>query len=297
VLARCGGELPPLKGLIHAAAVIKDGILSDLNKERFDDVIAPKLRGAWNLHRQTLASQLDFFVMFSSMTSVLGVSGQGNYVAANTFLDRLAAYRRQQGLPAVSINWGPWAEVGQASIKGRSDRMANKGIGSIRPDQGLLILGELIRRQLPQVAAIDVNWKLLSETSPLLNRTSFIQSLQETAGSENAEGEAGEGETAAILGEILAVEGNARRALVENYLTEKVCRVLGLQGTVIDLHQSTFELGFDSLMTVELKVWVEKDLGIVIPAESLLQGPSIYQLAGEVVNRLPAPGLAPVLNN
>jgi acyl transferase domain-containing protein/acyl-CoA synthetase (AMP-forming)/AMP-acid ligase II/acyl carrier protein/GNAT superfamily N-acetyltransferase len=292
VLARCGGELPPLKGLIHAAAVIKDGILSDLNKERFDDVIAPKLRGAWNLHRQTLANQLDFFVMFSSMTSVLGVSGQGNYVAANTFLDRLAVYRRQQGLPAVSINWGPWSEVGQASIKGRSDRMASKGIGSIRPDLGLLILGELIRRQLPQVAAIDVNWKLLSETSPLLNRTGFIQSLQENAADgEKAEGAADEAETAAILGDILAVEGKARRTLVENYLTEKVCRVLGLQGAAIDLHQSTFELGFDSLMTVELKVWVEKDLAIVIPAETLLQGPSIYQLAGEVVNRLPAPAL------
>lgn len=301
ILALCGGDLPALKGIIHAAAVIKDGILSDLNKERFDDVLAPKLRGAWNLHSLTAQAKLDFFVMFSSMTSILGVSGQGNYVAANSFLDRLAAYRRQSGLPAVSINWGPWAEVGQAAIQGRSDRMATKGIGSIRPEQGLLILGELIRQQLPQVAVIDVNWKLLSETSPLLNRTSFIQSLQETAGDTLPDAGAEAEGTAAILGEILALEGNSRRGLVESYLTEKVCRVLGLQGTAIDSHQSTFELGFDSLMTVELKVWIEKDLGIVIPAESLLQGPSIYQLAGEVVTRLPAAAgtarLSPVLNN
>ncbi|HEX2916147.1 MAG TPA: SDR family NAD(P)-dependent oxidoreductase [Chloroflexia bacterium] len=297
-IASCGQDFPPLKGIIHAAAVIKDGILTDLNKSRFDDVLAPKMLGAWNLHQLSQEQPLDFFVMFSSMTSILGVSGQSNYVAANTFLDRLALYRQARGLPAVSINWGPWSDVGQAALKGRSDRMATKGIGTIKPEQGLLILGELIRQNAAQIAVIDVNWKLLSETSPLLNRTGFIQNLEEMAGegSPAAEGEGQEG-PAPIRNEILALQGWDQRALVESYLSGKVCRVLGLEGAALDLHQSTFELGFDSLMTVELKVWIEKDLNIVIPAETLLQGPSIYELAGDVVRRLTAQVPGPVLQN
>ncbi|WNZ66021.1 SDR family NAD(P)-dependent oxidoreductase [Myxococcus sp. MxC21-1] len=113
LLASMDAELPPLRGIVHAAGVIADGVLAQLDAERLRTVLAPKVQGAWNLHAQTLGRPLDFFVMFSSAASMLGSPGQGNYAAANAFMDVLAHHRRAAGLPALSVNWGPWAEVGR----------------------------------------------------------------------------------------------------------------------------------------------------------------------------------------
>src|SRR5205823_6235347 len=102
-------EMPPVRGIIHAAGVLDDGVLLQQDWPRFERVLAPKLRGAWNLHQQTRDSKLDFFVLFSSVASLLGSPGQGNYAAANAGLDALAHYRRSLSLPALAINWGQWA--------------------------------------------------------------------------------------------------------------------------------------------------------------------------------------------
>ncbi|OAD21764.1 Polyketide synthase, KR domain protein, partial [Candidatus Thiomargarita nelsonii] len=112
VLADIRRSMPPLRGIIHAANVYDDAVLLQLNRERFQKVMTPKIMGAWNLHTQTLNTQLDFFVLFSSFTSMVGNPGQGNYVAANAFLDALAHYRRTLGLPALTVNWGSIADVG-----------------------------------------------------------------------------------------------------------------------------------------------------------------------------------------
>ena len=137
----------PLRGIVHAAGVLSDGILLQQQWDRFVQVMAPKVLGGWNLHTLTLDTPLEFFVCFSSLASLLGAPGQGNYAAANAFLDALAHQRRAQGLPGLSINWGPWGESGMAASLGNRHRarLAGMGVEAIAPVQGMQILGHVLK--------------------------------------------------------------------------------------------------------------------------------------------------------
>ncbi len=127
------GELPPLRGIFHLAGVLDDGVLREQTRERFDRVMAAKVHGAWNLHELTRDDRLDLFVLFSSAAALLGSPGQGNYAAANAFLDALAHHRRWEKLPALSVNWGSWAEVGMAARLSETEgqRWSAAGVGWI----------------------------------------------------------------------------------------------------------------------------------------------------------------------
>ena len=118
VIDEIAESMPPLAGVIHAAGTLDDGALLQQNWQRFERVLAPKISGAINLHRATRAIPLDFFVSFSSVSSLFGSRGQSNYAAANAYLDAFAHYRRAEGLPALTINWGPWADAGMAASVG-----------------------------------------------------------------------------------------------------------------------------------------------------------------------------------
>ena len=144
VLAQIAGGQPPLRGIIHAAGVLDDGVLLQQTWERFAKVLAPKVEGAWNLHRLTQTAPLDFFVLFSSAAALLGSPGQANHAAANAFLDALAHHRRALGLPAVSINWGVWSGWGVAADRGVGARAAVQGMGSFTPEEGLHVLERVL---------------------------------------------------------------------------------------------------------------------------------------------------------
>src|SRR5262249_25379703 len=134
VLACIEEQLPPLRGVIHAAGVLDDGLLEDYDAARLERVLAPKLAGSWNLHTLTQGQPLEFFVLFSSAAALLGSPGQAAYGAANAVLDALAHYRRGLGLPALSLNWGPWAEVGMAArVPLHLRRSAARGITPFDP--------------------------------------------------------------------------------------------------------------------------------------------------------------------
>ena len=137
--------MPPLRGVIHTAGLIDDGLLVNLNAERLQYVMGPKVAGGWNLHQLTLNQALDFFVLFSSASSVLGSPGQGNYAAANAFLDALANHRRNLDLPALSINWGPWSYIGMSVHIDQTDRLERFGVVSIDVDSGFRVLDRLLR--------------------------------------------------------------------------------------------------------------------------------------------------------
>ena len=160
---------PPIRGVVHAAGVLQDGLLVQLDAAAFDTVLRPKMAGGWLLHRLLRDDPLDFFVLFSSAGSMLGQPGQGNYAAANAFLDALAHHRQAQGQPALSINWGAWAGQGFAdSVGGKrlAARLALLGISSIAPEQALELLGRLLGRSAPQVVAVPVDWKQYREFYP-----------------------------------------------------------------------------------------------------------------------------------
>ena len=150
-------KIPDLRGVIHAAGVTDESVLLHHSWDRFDGVMAPKAYGAWNLHQASLGLELEFFVLFSSAVSLEGSTGHAGYTAANEFLDGLAEYRRQLGLPGLSINWPPWAGVGmQAELerKGLAWRAGKYGLGTIRPSAALATFGLLLRDGRGRIAVL-----------------------------------------------------------------------------------------------------------------------------------------------
>lgn len=139
----------PLKGIFHTAGVLDDGILLNQTWERFANVLAAKVTGSWLLHQLSKELALDMMVFFSSVASLVGNPGQGNYAAANAFMDGLARYRQQQGLPGLSINWGAWADVGMAA---RTNQTKPGEREWITPEVGMQVLSHL----LPQSGQIAV---------------------------------------------------------------------------------------------------------------------------------------------
>ena len=156
----------PLRGIVHAAMVLDDGLLPQLDDSRFERVLAPKVAGAWNLHELTANEPLDFFVSFSSISSLFGNVGQGNYAAANSLLDAFAHYRRSRGLPGLTVNWGALSGVGYLSRQEAvGEQLARQGFAGFSPTEAVKVLGELIDTDRPQVMAARVAWDRLAAMS------------------------------------------------------------------------------------------------------------------------------------
>jgi myxalamid-type polyketide synthase MxaE and MxaD len=274
-------RMPPLRGVFHSAVVLDDSILLQLNRERFLGVMPPKVDGAWNLHRLTLDDPLDYFVLFSSAASLIGSPGQGNYAAASAFMDMLAYYRRQQGYPALCINWGRWGEVGQATKENRGERLDLRGFASMKPEEGLAILGSLLRQSPPQVGVMSFNLPKWSQFYPNLTKSSLFASLIEETGTQEENGTKGPQLRSEMLAEL---DDELRRQMLARYLSEQIARVLGHPSLSLDAHQRLNRLGIDSLMSVELKNRIGSDLNVVIPVATFLQGITFEQLITQIVS-------------
>jgi len=277
-------SMPPLRGVVHAAMVLEDCLLANLDETLMRTVSGPKMGGAWNLHTRTLNTELDFFVLFSSMSSVFGIPGQGSYAAGNAFLDSLAHYRRARGLPALTINWGYLSEVGWVARQPAvAARLAAQGVGSFTPGEALALLERLLRGESTQVGVMRIDWPRWAEaggasaTSPR-----FASLVQETVTEE----EGSPGRTRLDRRRLLASGPEERRARLAAYLREQVGRVLGLPAARVDAEQPIGKLGLDSLMAVELKNRIEADLGIGLAAVALLEGPSVTELTARLLNQL-----------
>ncbi|MHC5767581.1 MAG: SDR family NAD(P)-dependent oxidoreductase [Nostoc sp.] len=285
VLANISQSMPPLRGIIHAAMVLDDALLLDLNQERLAKAITPKAMGAWNLHTHTLDAPLDFFVSFSSFSSIIGNAGQGNYVAANTFLDTLAHHRRALGLPALTVNWGAIADVGYVAdntvIGQYLDQIGMKGL---RSHQALQILGQLLHVEAVQTGVAPFNWQRLSEIYPGGASARFSQLVNEVAVLPKADRRNSKGDL--LLDDLMTVEPTERLQILESHLRELVALVLGTSPAKLDSQKSLTNLGLDSLMGVELSNRIESVLGVSVPTMKLMQGPSISQLAVELVEQL-----------
>lgn len=273
------GDIAPLRGIVHAAGQLDDGPIEQQTWERFERVMAAKVTGSWLLHTLSQDIPLDFFVCFSSFASLLGSPGQGNYAAANAFMDALMQHRRSLRLPGLSINWGPWASGGMATKLGSRelDRWQAQGIRMLSPEKGLQALDRLLEeqdRRPAQVAVLPVNWhrfsKQLGATVPLLDllvdplpamapqKSQFLQILEGSA-------------------------PNERNSLVLAHIRQQVATVIGIPcPEQMDVRSGFMDLGMDSLMSVELRNRLQASLGCSISPNLLFNYPTVEALATQL---------------
>ncbi len=262
----------PLRGIIHAAGVLDDGILLQQSAERFEKVMAPKVLGTWHLHQLTQnlnLKTLDFFVCFSSTASLLGAGGQANYAAANAFMDGLMQQRRVMGLPGLSIHWSSWSEVGMASESG----------GVIAPAQGLQLLGDLLCGEAAQIAVMPLEW-LVFQQSGAAQEWPFLSLV--------SAGQAGKSSPSGtdVLQKLEHADVATRQTLLVAYLQQCVAQVLAADASwQANIDESLMVLGLDSLMNIEFSNRIQAELAINVPVRKLLEGTSIVELA-DYINSL-----------
>ncbi|MEZ4681402.1 MAG: SDR family NAD(P)-dependent oxidoreductase [Caldilineaceae bacterium] len=282
-------ERYPLRGMIHSAGVLDDGALVQQEWSRFHKVLAPKVQGAWHLH--TLAAELsaqvdlDFFVLYSSAAGLMGSRGQANHAAANAFLDALAHYRAAQGLPARSINWGAWSEVGAAAEKvaREAQQMQQQGIGIISPTQGVTVLGALLEQGAAQVGVIPINWRHFSRQAA---NVPFYAALYHAPVQVEQTG----GDRVDWVTQFRTLSPAEQREQVQHYLRALVARTLATNPEQVDDAQPLITMGIDSLMAVELRNQIQQATGVTVPVTNLLDGASLAALAaylGEQLQTMP----------
>jgi amino acid adenylation domain-containing protein/thioester reductase-like protein len=283
VVRQIQDELPPLKGVIHAAMVLDDEFIGVLDERRFNTALEPKMLGAWSLHTATVGIDLEHFVCFSSYSSIVGVPKQSNYNAGNFFLDSLAHYRRERGLPALTVNWGPLLGAGFVERNRKTaDFLEKIGTKPFNMPESLRILGRLTLLDIMQMAVARVEWQTLSKACLNLTRANTYTAVtRETADSERG---------GSLLARLQSCGPDSRPDLIEDFISAQVASVFAVPEEKVDRDAALTSLGLDSLMAVELTNRIEREVGTSIPMGSLLGGPSIKVLA-QTILRLVAPAL------
>jgi myxalamid-type polyketide synthase MxaB len=284
ILQNIAQTLPPLRGIIHAAGGLDDGILLQQDWSRFAKVMAPKIDGAWLLHQLTKDLQLDFFVMFSSIASMFGATGQGNYAAANAFMDALAHFRRSRGLAAMSINWGAWADGGMVTDLGArgEQRMNKSGFNLIAPEQGMKLMEELLSSRYAQAAVVPVNWsKFLQQFENSETPALFSEIAKATPSPRQVKKTPAQ--SASILQELERVLPSERLDLLTAHVREQVIKVLGLDASQSpEPNRGLTDLGMDSLMAVELSNRLQGSLRRSLPSTLAFEYPTIAALTNYI---------------
>jgi acyl transferase domain-containing protein/acyl-CoA synthetase (AMP-forming)/AMP-acid ligase II/acyl carrier protein len=289
-LSEIRNTMPPLRGVIHAAGVLDDHMFLNLDAESFRRILAPKVLGAWNLHSLTAELPLDFFVVFSSVASVLGSPGQANYAAANAFLDGLAHDRRSQGLPCLSINWGPWAEVGMAARASSARGPASRVMHPLAPAQALAALGRLFEKNGPaQAVAMSVDWTLLARSFNGQQPPALISDLIRDKVRPAAAKAARESGPRLSMQELQAAPPARRHVLLLAHVQKSLAQVMALDAPELDPEESMSNLGLDSLMALELQHSLEESFGMKLPIELLMGMPSLNEFVTRLLDILAKP--------
>jgi acyl carrier protein len=258
--------------------VLDDCPIADVTAERLERVLTPKVQGAWNLHLLTRDDPLDWFVLYSSVASTIGNPGQASYAAANSFLDLLAHYRRQQGLPAVTINWGAVADAGHLTDhESVAQHLARIGVRSVPVRRLLNTLSGLLAGHATQVAVHSMDWHRLSTFLPTLAGGSRLAALRGAQGTDSETLADDDGRS--VRERLLAMPLAERRLWIQAVVQRELARLLGTAPEEIDTSRPVIDLGIDSLMAVELGVVLSKTIQMEVPTMTLLGGSSIAQFA------------------
>ncbi|MBI5785595.1 MAG: SDR family NAD(P)-dependent oxidoreductase [Rhodocyclales bacterium] len=291
LLADIGRNMPPLRGLIHAAGVVHDAVLMNQHWSDARNVMRGKAHGAWVLHEATRDLALDFFVMYSAAGVLLGARGQGVYPAANAELDALAHWRRRLGLPALSVAWGVWAGAGmagQAAAQGR-DQWAERGLHKIEPEQGFARLETLMHGGATCAAVLPIDWQRFLASLPEGMDRGFYAAVTPRGG--GARGEAAASATVTVAARLKALPAGQRREALMHHLSERALHVLDLEATTaVDPRAPLKDIGLDSLMAVELRNALTRSIGQTLPATLLFDYPTLDALTDHLARIL---GLEP----
>ncbi|GHG75414.1 type I polyketide synthase [Comamonas sp. JC664] len=270
-----------LRGVIHTAGVLEDGVILHQDATRFSRVFAPKVQGALNLHRATANLPLDLFVMYSSAASLVGVAGQSNYVAANSVLDALAHHRRRKGLPALSINWGRWAGAGMAAKS--ADRAEGADGSSLAPELALQVFEQLLEQGAVQVGVVPFSVSSL-ETGPSPGHGPLFSELMLREQARSA----GASRMHELMEELKRADSDRRRALLTRYVQSRLGPLLGFapDHEVLQKKISLNEMGLDSLRAVELKNRIGRELGVDLLMARFIDGTTLDGLVDALHTQL-----------
>ncbi|MGZ4806862.1 MAG: SDR family NAD(P)-dependent oxidoreductase, partial [Ilumatobacteraceae bacterium] len=286
LVGRFGRDLPLLRGVVHCAATLGNASVTSMTAADVDDMFRPKISGTWLLHELTAAMPLDFFVLFSSTTALWGSRDLGHYAAANQFLDAVAHHRRALGLTALSVDWGTWDEMRVASAQ---DQVAVAGAGLLQmpSDDALAVLGGLLGEAgaiAANVAVASVDWDVLKPVYEARRRRPFLAAVGPARIVERPGRRARHEVKPELALRLAGAEPGARLELIVDFVRDEVARALGIADPrVVDPDQGLFEMGMDSLMSVELKSRLEVALGTHLPSTLTFNYPNISALAGYLV--------------
>jgi len=292
-LCTLGATMPELRGIIHAAGVLEDRTLLELSEENFRNVFGPKVDGAWNLHTFSLNHSLDFFVMYSSGAGLFGSPGQANYAAANAFVDALAQARFARGLPAISIQWGAFSEVGLAvQQENRGARINSRGLANLSPADGLRALEQILQRPRAHVGVLRLNVDQWFEFSPELTRSTLWADLAVEAAPKSPDEKPQQTSSAPAILEsnwyrqLLGVSPATRSSMLAEHVRAQFSKILRMDLAKIGFDEEVQHYGMDSLMAIELRNRLQASLDIQFSVTEIWAHGSVAKLAAWLSTKL-----------
>ncbi|WJD95170.1 type I polyketide synthase [Streptomyces antimycoticus] len=270
----------PLRGVVHAAGVLDDGVLDGLSVDRVAGVLGAKVAGARQLHELTAHLDLDAFVLFSSFAGVVGGAGQGAYAAANAYLDALAVLRRGAGLAGTAVAWGPWAEAGMA-VEGRAGERVRGGVvAAMDPALAVAALGWAVGHDEASLVVADVDWERLASAHAASGGGALISDIPEALRHLTAVNSGAEAEAATFAEKLAGLSAVERNQAVLELVRGHAAAVLGhASAESVEPGRAFRDLGFDSLTAVELRNRLDIATGLRLPATLVFDYPSAAELA------------------
>ena len=284
-LAKLAVHAPPLAGVFHAAGILDDGLIEKQSVDRLQKVMASKVAGAWHLHEATASMPLDHFVLYGSISALVGSPGQSNYAAANAFFPALAQHRRSRGLPGLCMAWGAFSDTGLAADDAlRASRLEARGMGSLTVSDAHDALSWALGADIAECGVVEFNTRQWFDFYPRQSSSMYLSALQD------AKDESKVGASAAAFAAKLR---EARPAeclnLAMSAVREEVARVLRYQPNRLDPDQPFNELGLDSLTGLELRNRLESRFGLTFSATLIWSSPTISALARYITDQFASP--------